>query len=728
MVLTNLWQMKRIIILYIFILVTSNSFAQNQGSILVKDSKTKESLIGATVSVKGTKIGGTTDIEGKISLKGVSGGEQTIVVSFIGYKTSEQKISFPMSADAEVLLESDNEELEEVVVSTTRISRNIEDIPTRIEAISLEEIDEKANMRPNNVSMILHESTGIQVQQTSYTSANQSIRIQGLDGKYTQILKDGFPTFGGFSSGLSLLDIPPLDLQQVEIIKGSASTLYGGGAIAGVVNFISKEPKEKQEFSAIINQTSTGGGTNFSAFSAKRNKKIGYSVLVSGTIQKPYDVDKDDFTEIPKSRDLNINPRLFVYFNDKTKLILGNSTTFQHRFGGDVFVINGKADSQHTYFEKNESVRNISNLQLSRQISENKQLVFKQSFSVFDRQIKIPDYSFRGLQTNAYTDFSYILHQDKHAVVIGANLIFDNFKEKETLKPRTESNFITGVYAQDNWDITEKFLIEGGFRLDYVRRHGVFTLPRISALYKISEHWSSRLGGGLGYKLPTMFTEATETLAFQNVLAIDNKAKAEKSYGSTFDFNYQQTIGKNLSFTANQMFFITQINQPLVLRTNANNELYFENAAKPVLSKGFETNVKFIFADWIKFFAGYTFTDAKATYKNTNQTVTLLPKNKINLALLAEKHQNFKIGLEGYYSDRQLLSDGRLTQSYWEFGLFMEKTFGKLSVFANAENFTDTRQNRFEKVVFDAHNAPKFNEVYTHTEGRSFNGGIKIKL
>jgi iron complex outermembrane receptor protein/outer membrane receptor for ferrienterochelin and colicins len=720
--------MKRIILLYIFILLTQLSFSQIQPGIIVKDSKTKESLIGATVSIKGSKIGGTTDIVGKISLKSVPDGEQTILVSFIGYANAEHKIAFPLSADIEILMERDNEELEEVVVSTTRISRNIEDIPTRIEAISLEEIDEKANMRPNNVSMILHESTGIQVQQTSYTSANQSIRIQGLDGRYTQILKDGFPTFGGFSSGLSLLDIPPLDLRQVEVIKGSASTLYGGGAIAGVVNFISKEPREKQEFSAVINQTSTGGGTNFSAFSAKRNQKVGYSVLVSGTIQNPYDVDKDDFTEIPKSRDLNINPRLFVYFNEKNKLILGNSTTFQSRFGGDVFVIDGKADSQHGYFEKNESVRNISTLQFSRKISENRQLVFKQSFSLFDRQIKIPDYSFRGLQTNAYSDFSYIMHKAKHYVVIGGNLIFDDFKEKESLRPRTENNFIAGVYVQENWDLTEKFLIEGGFRLDYAKRYGVFALPRISALYKISKHWSSRLGGGLGYKLPTIFTEATETLAFQNVLAIGGDAKAEKSYGSTFDFNYQNTIGENFSFTANQLFFITKINRPLILETNDNNQFYFANATKPVLSKGFETNVRLTFADWIKFFVGYTFTDAKATYKYVNQTVPLLPKNKINMALLAEKHQNFKVGLEGYYSGRQFLSNGKQTRSFWEFGLFLEKSFGKFSVFANAENFTDTRQNRFEKVVSGAHSTPQFNEVYTHTEGRSFNGGIKIKL
>ncbi len=92
--------------------------------------------------------------------------------------------------------------------------------------------------------MMLNESTGIQKQQISATSANASIRIQGLDGRYTQILKDGFPLYAGFSGGLGLLQTPPLDLKQVEIIKGSSSTLYGGGAIAGMVNFITKEPRD----------------------------------------------------------------------------------------------------------------------------------------------------------------------------------------------------------------------------------------------------------------------------------------------------------------------------------------------------------------------------------------------------------------------------------------------------------------------------------------------------
>ncbi len=186
-------------------------------------------------------------------------------------------------------------------------------------------------MRPANVSMVLHESTGIQVQQTSATANTQTIRIQGLDGRYTQILKDGFPAYGGFSGSLSVLEIPPLDLKQVEIIKGPAATFYGGGAIAGVVNFISKEPVEKTVTTMIFNQTSALG-TDFSIFNSRKFKNnFGYTFLGSLNYQKEYDIDDDDFTELPQTKSFNINPRLFFYIDDKTRLTIGNTVSYSNQ-------------------------------------------------------------------------------------------------------------------------------------------------------------------------------------------------------------------------------------------------------------------------------------------------------------------------------------------------------------------------------------------------------------
>jgi iron complex outermembrane receptor protein/outer membrane receptor for ferrienterochelin and colicins len=285
-------------------------------------------------------------------------------------------------------------------------------------------------MLPANVSMVLSESTGIQVQQTSAASNTQSVRIQGLDGRYTQILKDGFPAFGGFSGSLSILEIPPLDLKQVEIIKGPSATFYGGGAIAGVVNFISKEPEEARVTSMIFNQT-TALGTDFSVFDAQRFARLGYTFLGSINYQRAYDVDEDDFTELPQTHSFAVTPRLFFYPNDRTRLVIGNSTSYQNRKGGDVFVIRDKTDDRHQYFETNRSFRNITTVQFDREFSGGKKLLAKQSLAFFHRQIAIPDYQFKGRQANSYTDITWFLPAANHALVFGGNVAYDRFRESQ---------------------------------------------------------------------------------------------------------------------------------------------------------------------------------------------------------------------------------------------------------------------------------------------------------
>ena len=299
------------------------------------------------------------------------------------------------------------EEIEEVILKSTRTSRTIANTPTRVETTELEEIDEKANMRPSNVAMILHESTGIAVQQTSATSGNSSIRIQGLDGRYTQILKDGFPSFGNFANGLSILEIPPIDLKQVEIIKGPSSTLYGAGAIAGVINFISREPKERQNLDILTNYANTGL-MNVGFFAAKKYGKFGYTFTGLFNSQKAFDVDDDDFSELPKSQEFTFNPKLFFYFSENSRLILGNSFTTGKRTGGDMNVISGKADNFHQYFEKNTSIRNNSTLEFAHQYDQTSSINLRAAFSVFDREIAIPAYDFKGLSKNSSAPMPFL--------------------------------------------------------------------------------------------------------------------------------------------------------------------------------------------------------------------------------------------------------------------------------------------------------------------------------
>ena len=624
------------------------------------------------------------------------------------------------------------EELEEVHIQSTRTSRTIRNTPTRIETVDAEELEEKSNMKPANVSMVLHESTGLQVQQTSATSGNASIRVQGLDGRYTQLLKDGYPNFGNFASGLSILEIPPLDLKQVEVIKGPASTLFGGGAIAGVVNFISKTPKEKAELNFIVNQSNIGQ-TNIGGYASQRKGKFGYTFLGTLNFQKAYDVDKDDFSEIPKSNNFTINPRIFYYPNQTTTFMLGNSFTKGTMKGGDLNVIAGNTDAFHTYFEKNETIRNTTTFEFDKKISGSNNFKIKQSLSFFDRKISIPNYEFLGFNTNIFTDASYLWTTKKQTIITGLNFQYDDFEQSNISILNARSNTI-GAYIQQTWDISEDIKLENGLRIDNVNysntnfsKNQGFVLPKIAALFVFNKKWSSRIGGGLGYKIPTIFTEQTETVQYQNVLALNN-VEAEKSIGGTTDINFKTRFLDNFTFSINQLFFATQINKALILQNNGTNT-FFVNAEKPVVSKGFETNVKLIFKEDLKFFVGYTYTNAKAKYLTNNQFLPLLPKNKLNMALIFERENNFKLGLEGFFTDQQFLYNGIQTPPFWEFGFMAEKTLWKnYSFFINFENFTDTRQSNYKPVVNGSHSSPIFDDIWTHTEGATINGGIKLKF
>lgn len=723
--------------LLIIILLSGISVLSNaQQTLLIKitggENKTP---VAASIIIKGTIKGYSADSTGKFSVSFPANGKYTLLVSAVGYEEEETKILIPYTSDIlEIDLESSDEELETVVVQSTRTSRTIANVPTRVETIELEEIDEKNNMRPANVAMLLHESTGIQVQQTSATSGNASIRIQGLDGRYTQLLKDGFATFGNFSSGLSVLEIPPLDLKQVEIIKGPASPLFGGGAIAGVVNFISKTPRAKPSYNFILNQSNIGQN-NIGGFASGRGKKAGYTMLALYNKQKAYDVDKDDFTEVPKSKEFTLHPKLFIYPDENTTIIVGNSLTSGDRTGGDIQVIKDKSDASHQYFERNTTLRNISTFEFDKKIGDKNRLVAKQSFSVFDRTINIPAYTFAGIDYNSFTDISYVSNGEKHAFVLGGNFIYNKFNEKNNSTGNRDNTARTGgIYGQHTWDATGKIKLESGLRVDVANyKNGIyanteaFVLPRVSVLIKYSPEWSSRIGAGMGYKTPTLFTEVTETIQYQDVAQLNN-VKSEKSYGGTADLNFKSNISDNLAFSFNHMFFYTWINNPLILETNAVNMHKFVNAGKPVQSAGFETNARFVFKGNFKLFLGYTFTDIRATYLTGNQFLPLVPKHKLNSALIYEKEGVIKLGLEGYFTGRQYLSNGTETPSFSEFGFMAEKIFKRFSLFINFENFADTRQGRYKNVVNGSHLNPTFDEIWTHTEGFVVNGGIKFKL
>ncbi|WP_158826876.1 TonB-dependent receptor [Mucilaginibacter lacusdianchii] len=728
--------MKHLLVLIAALLYTTISFSQNTLKAVVKDGKTNEPLVGATVLLQGTNKGATTDTSGTITLTAIPDGVQVLQFRYVGYITKLDTIIFPFRSSDPVVVQlmplgdDEGEELTEVTVSATRSSRTIANIPTRVEVISGEELEEKGNMKPGDIRMLLAESTGIQTQQTSATSGNSSIRIQGLDGKYTQIIRDGFPLYSGFSGGLGLLQIAPLDLKQVEVIKGSSSTLYGGGAIAGLVNLVSKTPTDERQLNFLLNSTSARG-LDASMFYGQKFKKLGTTIYAAYNHGSPYDPSNIDLTAIPKFNRYTLNPKLWFYLNEYTTLNIGINATAEDRIGGDLHFIEGRGNAQHSYFEKNKTGRYSSQVQLDHQLNDKEKLTFKNSISYFDRIITLPDYRFSGVQSSSYSEADYSRNGEKADWVVGVNFLTDHFSENKNsnFPLRSYTHNTIGGFVQNTFNAEEKLTLESGIRGDYHNDYGFFFLPRISALWKVNEHFSTRLGGGLGYKAPTVFTEDAERIQFRNVLPLDvANTKAERSYGANYDINYRTGLFNGaVGLSINQLFFYTRIDNPILLTALTNGNLQYQQPRADLNTKGMETNVKLTYHDF-KLFLGYTFADVTQHVLTTISAYPLVSKHRLNNVLMYEVEDKWKIGAEAYYFSPQRLNDGATGKGYWTAGLMAEKIWERFSVFINFENLTDTRQTKFDAIYTGSVTNPVFRDIYAPLDGFVINGGIKFKF
>ena len=723
--------MKKYLLLHIALLCSFWVYSQSLFKAIVKSEKGKTILQAVTVSIHSINKTTLTDSNGVVLIKNIPPGKYQISFSHVGFKEKVLSVEFPLINDTitEVVLQESEHEENEVVVNATRTSRTIANIPTRVETISGEELEEKGNMRPGDIRMMLNESTGIQTQQTSATSYNSSIRIQGLDGKYTQIIRDGFSLYSGFSGGLGLLQIVPLDLKQVEVIKGSASTLYGGGAIAGLVNLVSKIPKQERELNFIVNGTSALG-IDASGFYSQKFDKTGTTIFASYNHGSPYDPANIGLTAIPEFDRFTVNPKIFFYFNRKTTINFGINTTIENRIGGDIRYIEGKADSIHSYFEKNKTRRYSTQFSFDNEINSNSKFSFKNSLSYYNRSIQIPRYIFAGVQLSSYTEVNYNYKKEKSEWIAGINFLTDKFTQDkhDTTIPVNYNQYAIGIFVQNTLNLSEKITLETGLRNDYLNDYGFFLLPRISLLFKINHQLTSRIGGGLGYKTANVFTDDAEKIQFKNIIPIDiRNAKAEKSYGENFDINYRATLFSNkVSFSVNQLFFYTRINNPLVLTPLTNSYYEYLQPKGFIDTKGIETNIKLSYKN-LTLFIGYTLADVNQHYATTTD-FPLVAENRLNNVLVYEVEGKLKVGLEAYYYGPQKLNDGTTGKSYWLAGLMIEKLCKHFSVFANFENLTDTRQTKFDPIYTGTITNPIFKDIYAPVDGFVLNGGFKIKL
>ena len=305
----------------------------------ILDKKTKEHLPYVTFQIKGTTIGTATDETGHYYITNLPLGEQTVVVKMMGYKTIEQTINVREGETQELNFDMEENTIyfEDVIISADRNGNTRRFSPSLVSVIDMKTF---ATTNSNTLSEGLKFQPGLRVENNCQNCGFAQVRINGLDGPYSQILIDSRPIIGSLGGVFGLEQIPANMIEKVEVVRGGGSALMGSSAIGGSINIVTKEPlRNSAEFShTLSNYNSSGAFENNTSFNVSMltdNRKAGMMVYAQHRARDGYDHDGDGFTELPTLKNRSLGFRSFLKTGSYSRITLEYHNMHEFRRGGD---------------------------------------------------------------------------------------------------------------------------------------------------------------------------------------------------------------------------------------------------------------------------------------------------------------------------------------------------------------------------------------------------------
>jgi outer membrane receptor for ferrienterochelin and colicins len=695
--------------------------AQGQtGTVRVQVRAAQKPLEDAEVIVAG--VGHRTDASGMVTVITGAGSADVTVVKpgFVSLTTSVQVRA---GATQEVIVELQQQpNLEEsvTVVASTRTDKRLEDQPMRVEVLAREEIEEKMLMTPGDIVMMLNEMGGMRVQTTSPSLGAASVRIQGMRGRYTRVLSDGLPLFGEVG-GLGLLQIPPMDLGQVEVIKGVASALYGAGAMGGVINLLSRRPGAEPAEEFLLNRSTRGATDAVTFLSRPFARGWSGSLLGGGHWQETNDVDGDAWADLAGYLRGVVRPRVFWDGGGGRTFFATTGFTYENRHGGtpdgELLVA-----TDQPYVEALETRRYDAGAVGQFLIKDRYVVTARAAIARQDHNHQFGEVLERDRHDTAFGEAAIRGTAGRQTWVGGFAIERDAYSSRDL--PRFDYDFLVpGAFMQYDLTVSQKLALSGSARLDHHSEYGTFFSPRVSALARAG-HWTSRLSVGTGFFAPTPITEETEAAGLTR-LEIRRPLEAERGLSTSFDVS--RTDGP-LSYTAT--LFASRIRDPLHVERSPSYVL--STLSDPTTNVGTE-----LLATWrrapFSVTGSYTYVRARETVNAVQQDVPLTPRHSAGLVGMWEVEDVGRFGIEWYYTGKQSLDENpyrTTSEPYMILGLLAEKQLGRFRLFVNGENLTGVRQTRWDPLLLPtrAVDGRWTVDSWAPLEGRNINGGVRVRF
>lgn len=612
---------------------------------------------------------------------------------------------------------------EGIVVEATRSGRRVGDEPLKIEVIDREEIEEKILMRPGNIAMVLAETGGLRVQVTAPAIGGANVRVQGLDGRFTQILADGLPLYGGQASSLGLLQIPPTDLGRVEVIKGSVSALYGATALGGVINLISRRPGDAAHAEMLVNATSRDGQDATAWAAAPLGEGLSGSLTLGAHRQSVQDLDEDGWIDIPGYHRWTVRPRLFWDGGDSSLFVTGGAMRETRRGG----TLPGRTVPDGTPFvQRQRSERYDLGLVARTRLGDTATLSARAAGTAQNHRHRFGDVVEDDRHDSQFGEIALAGGGGGTTWVGGVAYQRDHYHNRSF--PAFDYAFeVPGVFGQVEQDVGRAITLAGSARIDAHNVYGTQLSPRLSALWKPGG-WTVRASVGQGFYAPTPFVEEIEAAGLSRLEPL-GELKVERATTAALDVGYR-TGRWEVSATG----FASDLRDATKLVTVAADRVRLVNVPGTTRLRGVEALLRYRRGE-IGVTGSYVFVDSREPEPVTGarREKALTPRHSAGMVLVWEREDSHRIGAEAYYTGRQRLDDNPyrdVSRPYFELGLLAEKTLGPVKLFVNAENILGVRQTRYDPILRRVR-APDGRwtvDAWAPTEGFVLNGGVRLRL
>ncbi|MBB5439821.1 outer membrane receptor for ferrienterochelin and colicins [Pedobacter sp. AK017] len=711
-------------------------------------------LQAVTLILQGSALATKTDSMGNYVFSKIAAGTYQVQATAIGFRKTLKSVV--LKADEYRALNFDlsnfQNDLNEVVVTGT-----LKEVK-RLESPVPVEVYTPAFFRKNPTPSIfeaLQNVNGVRPQLNCNICNTGDIHINGLEGPYTMILIDGMPIVSSLSSVYGLSGIPNSLVEQIEIVKGPASSLYGSEAVGGLINIITKKPQNAALFSADIFTTSYQEWNADLGFKFKADKET--DVLTGVNYFKyghPVDHNHDNFTDVTLQDRISV----FQKWNFKRKynriFTLGGRYVYEDRWGGEMQWNKSYRGGDQVYGESIYTNRweLIGNYQLP--AAEKLFLAF--SYNEHNQDSRYGTTSYIAEQKIGFAQLTWDKQLRNHDLLFGAALRYtyydDNTPATTGLNQDLKSNtWLPGFFVQDEISLAAKHKFLAGFRYDYNSVHGNIFTPRLAYKWSINDNNILRLNAGTGFRVVNIFTEDHAALTGAREVKVAHELKPEKTYNVNFNFLKKMYTENGTFFGIEASAFYTYFNNRIIGDFDSNpNEIIYDNLDGHAVSKGFSANMDLSLNNGLKIIFGGTYQDV-ATYEHGIKKQQILTEKFSGNWAVSYKISPLKLNVDytgNIYSPMRLplLSDTDPRKEYsptWSIqNIQLTFTgFKKIELYGGVKNLLNWTPNRGNPFIIARANDPfdkhpevdnpyhlTFDPTYVYGPNQNIRGFLGIRL